>query len=143
MFKLEILLVLKNETVINDIAWAIDYIFNFYTEEQRTQFSVDMADIASKGIIVPHNELTTYTSEGVVPMTIDTVANSITVRYLLIKPEDFCAVFANDWDPLVANNMEPIKSYFDQNPTAGEYSFRIYDSNGGDVTHTYYDIHHQ
>lgn len=143
MFKLEITLLPKNQTVVDDIAWAVNYIFGFYTEEQKAQFAVEMADIVSKGIIISHDDLDTYISSGVAPMTIDSEANSIVIRYLLNNPGDFCALFVNDWDPLVANNLEPIKSYFDQNPTAGEYSFRIYDSNGGDVTHAYYDIHHQ
>lgn len=143
MFKLEITLLLKNQTVVNDIGWAINYIFSFYTEEQKTQFNVEMEDIVARGNVVSHNDLEAYTTAGVAPMTINTDTNSIVVRYLLNDPEEFCMLFVNDWDPLVANNLEPIKSYFDQNPTAGTHSFRIYDANGGDVTHAYYDIHHQ
>jgi hypothetical protein len=143
MFKLEITLIPKNQTVVDDIAWAVNYIFGFYTEEQKAQFGVEMADAASKGVIISHDDSNTYMNAGVAPMTIDTATNSIVIRYLLNSPGDFCALFVNDWDPEVANNLEPIQSYFDQNPTAGNYSFRIYDVNGGDVTHAYYDIHHQ
>jgi hypothetical protein len=143
MFKLEITLAPTTVSVVNDIEWAVNYIFSFYTEAQRTQFGIEMADIVSKGIIVPHDDLTVYTGAGVAPMTIDTVTNSIVVRYLLNNPGEFCALFANDWDPAAANNMEPIKSHFDQHPENGTYSFRMYDVNGADVTYAYYDIHHQ
>jgi hypothetical protein len=143
MFKLEITLTPQNVSIMNDIGWAINYIFSFYTEEQKTQFNVEMEDIVARGNVVSHNDLEAYTTAGVAPMTINTDTNSIVVRYLLNDPEEFCSLFANDWDPLVANNMEPIKSHFDQNPSNGTYSFKIYDSNGGDVTHTYYGIHHQ
>ena len=143
MFKLEITLTPKNQTVVDEIAWAVNYIFSFFTEAQRTQFSVEMADMVSKGIIIGYDDLTVYNSAGIAPMTIDTATNSIVVRYLVNSPGDFCAQFVNDWDPDVANNMEPIKSHFDQHPENGTYSFRIYDVNGADVTQAYYDIHHQ
>jgi hypothetical protein len=144
MFKLEITVTPKNQIVIDDPMLAFNYLFSFYTAEQQAQFGIAMKQITDEGVIISHDtdsDLAIYQAKGVVPLSVDTANNSITVRYLLNKPEVFCGRFVNDWDAATGNNMAPLADYF-SNPVNGSYSFKIYDTNGTDVTATYYDNQH-
>lgn len=143
MFKLEISLTLHKLPIGATGAWVNNYIFSFFTEEQRTAFFQETAQCVKDGIIHSLEDAAAYELAGTTPLSVNVYDNKVTIRYLLIKPELFCERFVNDWDPTQANNMEPIKKYFDSHPEEGTYTFKVFDDEGVDVTPTYYDAHKQ
>jgi hypothetical protein len=56
---------------------------------------------------------------------------------LLNDPAKFCESVVNDWDPNGANSLEPIRAYFERYPEEGEYSFKVFNEQGVDVTSDY------
>lgn len=141
MYKLEISLVLHQMPIGINGAWITNYIFSFYTDEQKIAFQNETEACINDSIMHSLLDTAAYDLAGTQPVSVNTFENKITIRYLLIKPELFCERFVNDWDPTQANNMAPLKQYFDRNPDQGSYFFKVLDNEGVDVTSTYYDAH--
>ena len=137
MYKLEISLVLHKMPISTNPAWITNYIFSFYTEEQKASFAQETFNVVADGIMHSLEDAAAYDLAGTEPISVNTFENKITVRYLLIKPELFCERWHNTWDPDQANNMKPIQTYFDTHPDEGSYSFKIFDDEGVDVTSNY------
>jgi hypothetical protein len=141
MYKLEIKLKLLTQVFVPDPTWIANYFYSFYTDAQKVKHDEVMQNAVTNGIMYSLEDVAAYTSAGFQPIHIDTENNVLTVNYLLIDPERFCEEVVNDWDPNGANSLEPIRTYFTNHPEEGEYSFKVFNDQGADVTTTFYEMH--
>lgn len=141
MYKLEIKLRLLTQVFVPDPTWIDNYFYSFYTDAQKAKHDEVMQEAVTSGIMHSLKDKAAYESVGFPPIHIDTETNTLTVNYLLIDPTRFCETVTNDWDPNSANSLEPVRAYFTNHPEEGEYSFKVFDEQGTDVTQAVYDLH--
>jgi hypothetical protein len=141
MYKLEIKLKLLTQVFVPDPTWIDNYFYSFYTDAQKAKHDEVMQEAVTNGIMHSLKDKDAYINVGFPPIHIDTETNTLTVNYLLIDPTRFCEAVTNDWDPNSANALEPVRSYFTNHPEEGEYSFKVFDDQGADVTQAVYDLH--
>ena len=141
MYKLEIKLRLLTQVFVPDPQWIDNYFYSFYTDAQKAKHDEAMQEAVTNGVMYSLKDNEAYESAGFPPLNIDTETNTLTVNYLLIDPQRFCETVNNDWDPNAANSLEPVRAYFNNHPEEGEYSFKVFDNQGVDVTQTFYDLH--
>ena len=141
MYKLEIKLRLLTQVFVPDPTWIDNYFYSFYTDAQKAKHDEVMQEAVTSGIMHSLKDKDAYDAAGFPPIHIDTETNTLTVNYLLIDPTRFCEAVTNDWDPNSANALEPVRAYFTNHPEEGEYSFKVFDDQGADVTQAVYDLH--
>jgi hypothetical protein len=103
---------------------ALTWFYSFYTAEQKTKYTTDLAYCESQGWIMPN-----YTIEDVssIPnvtdhttVWVDTSANSLIKTVRGIDVISFYNYFIQQND-----NLKPIKDHFDTNPSNGSYSITL------------------
>jgi hypothetical protein len=141
MYKLEIKLRLLTQVFVPDPTWIDNYFYSFYTDAQKAKHDEVMQEAVTSGIMHSLKDKDAYDAAGFPPIHIDTETNTLTVNYLLIDPSRFCEAVVNDWDPTGANSLEPVRAYFTNHPEEGEYSFKVFDEQGTNVTTTFYEMH--
>ena len=112
------------------------YIFSFFTNEQKTQFEQDLQYCFENAYLHPLDDESFYTNLGKNVYQIDPATNTLKITFIAHQINHICE---NLFDPPKVG-VTPVREYFDNNPSEGDYDLFVYDSNGNDVTSTYSKI---
>lgn len=109
------------------------YLFSFLNDEEKALLTTDMNHCLENAWIHPTGDTEFYNNLGIQPYTVNSATNELTITFIAHQIEYLCE---NLFDPPKVG-VNPIKNYFDANPSEGSYDLTILDSNGNDVTSTY------
>lgn len=109
------------------------YLFSFLTDEEQASLTADLNYCIENAWIHPSGDVEFYTNLGIQPYSVDPATNELTITFIAHHIEHLCEHL---FDPPKVG-VNPIKNYFDANPSEGSYDITVVDSNGNDVTSTY------
>jgi hypothetical protein len=109
------------------------YLFSFLTDEEKVSTNTDLAFCIENAWLHPVDDFAFYSSLGIQPYSVDPATNELTVTFIAHQIEHLCE---NLFDPPKVG-VNPVKNYFDANPSEGSYDLTVLDSNGNDVTSMY------
>jgi len=109
------------------------YIFSFYTDEQLAAFRQDAQYCMDNAWLHPTEDHGFYEGLGQQLIKVDPATNNLKITFIAHQIEKLCE---NLFDPpKIGTN--PVIDYYNANPSEGNLSVRVMNSNGSDVTSEY------
>lgn len=106
------------------------YVLSFYSDEEKASFNADLENCYNNAWLHPTHDYDYYAGLGKQVISVDSATNTLKVTYIIHNIDQICP---NLFDPPKVG-LNPFKKYIDENPGEGTYTFKVFDSNGNDVT---------
>jgi hypothetical protein len=103
---------------------TLTWFYSFYTAEQKTKYTTDLAYCESQGWIIPNHivevrsTIPDLTDQSTV--WLDTSSNTLITTFRGVDVTSFYNYFIQQND-----NFKPIRDYYDANPSNGSYSVTL------------------